>query len=56
MDLADVNDAKLQALLDACDRAPVLDGTSPKAWKMDASKFSPRLDIVYAGIVEHVNH
>lgn len=61
VDLANASDEKLQALLEACEPAPfgvnnkdVLDDTYRKAWKMDNSNFSTRLDVVDTGIVEHV--
>ena len=61
IDLANANDLKLQTLVGACERAAfgldnrdVLDETYRKAWKMDSSNFLTRLDIVSAGIIDHV--
>ncbi|KIJ98074.1 hypothetical protein K443DRAFT_104545 [Laccaria amethystina LaAM-08-1] len=56
VDLADPSDTKFQVLLESCDQAPVSNGSSPNAWKMDNSNFSTRLDarLVDAGIIEHV--
>jgi hypothetical protein len=61
IDLADANDASLQVLLEACqpaafgvDNKDVLDESYRKAWKMDNSNFATRLDVVNAGILEHL--
>ena len=61
VDLANASDAKLQALLEASEPAPfgvnnkdVLDDTYRKAWKMDNSNFSTRLDVFDTGVIEHV--
>ena len=61
IDLANANDLKLQTLVGACERAAfgldnkdVLDETYRKAWKMESSNFLTRLDVVSAGIIDHV--
>ena len=61
IDLANANGLKLQTLIGACERAAfgldnrdVLDETYRKAWKMDSSNFLTRLDVVSAGIIDHV--
>lgn len=61
IDLANADDLKLQTLVGACERAAfgldnkdVLDETYRKAWKMDSSNFLTRLDVVNAGIMDHV--
>jgi hypothetical protein len=61
IDLANVDDLKLQTLVGACERAAfgldnkdVLDESYRKAWKMDSSNFLTRLDVVSAGIIDHV--
>jgi len=54
IDLTNPTSPKLPALLEACNTVLKDNDTHPKACKLDNPNFSTHLDMLDAGIVEHV--